>query len=147
MTRPEGGEMSTGALTDRRHEAGLGKRFAAGRRRMDVTGAPALTRPSPRESEQAEFFADVYPSLVAALSLMLRDRCEAEDVAQDALVQLVARLDRLAPAVADLRAYAFRTAFNVAPPGAAALRASRGDGCASARIRAPRPSPVRTQRS
>jgi len=58
------------------------------------------------------FFADVHRDLYAALCLLTRDRHEAEEIAQEALVKVLERWDRVGR-MDDPKAYLYRVAMNV----------------------------------
>ncbi len=68
-----------------------------------------VTAEGPRDFEA--FFEDEYPDLFGALCLVTRNRHEAEEIAQDAFLELWRRWDRVG-AMDDPAGYLYRTAMN-----------------------------------
>jgi RNA polymerase sigma-70 factor (ECF subfamily) len=58
------------------------------------------------------FFAEVYPRLAQALLLLTADRAEAQDLAQEAMVRVYERWERIR-AMESPVGYAYRTAMNL----------------------------------
>lgn len=74
-----------------------------------VTGEP---KAKTDERSFERFFADEYERLGRALFLVTGDASEAEDIAQDAMVRVFERWDRVAATVSPV-GYLYRTALNL----------------------------------
>lgn len=66
-----------------------------------------------RDRELEEFYAATYPRVIGMLALLTGSRAEAEELAQDAFVQLVPRWDRIRT-YDDPKAWVFTTARRMA---------------------------------
>ncbi len=66
-----------------------------------------------REAELEAFYAATYPRVIGMLALLTGSRAEAEELAQDAFVQLIPRWDRISR-YDDPRAWVFTTARRMA---------------------------------
>ena len=76
------------------------------------SGTPDGSAPAPAPLAFDDFFHDESEQLFRRLWLVTRNRAEAEEVMQDAFLNLFERWDRVA-FVDDPKAYLYRTAFNV----------------------------------
>lgn len=78
-------------------------------KRDEHTGAVGVDR----EVELEAFYAATYPRVIGMLTLLTGSRAEAEELAQDAFVQLIPRWDRISE-YDDPKAWVFTTARRMA---------------------------------
>ena len=80
-----------------------------------MSGVRSVSADNPAQQEVLNFeafFRAEYPRLTSALHLLIGDRSEAEDVAQDALSRIYERWDRIR-AMDSPTGYLYRTALNL----------------------------------